>query len=189
MFIGIDQSLTATGVCLLPTTGAPQVLQTLTMRHQKDGDRLAAIWRALQPLIGQATHAAMEGYAYNATGRVFELGEVGGLVKTLCTLAGVPYVVVPPLVLKKYATQHGGASKLAMVTAARNAGAEVHDDNQADAFFLASLARDNALGTAKLRHVREAVHSVQAPRPAQPSKKRSSVSRPKTRPSATTPNV
>lgn len=66
----------------------------------------------------------------------------GGLQATLtswCEANGIPYTGVPVGVIKKHATGKGNADKDAMIAAARNAGVDTNDDNEADAFWLLDL--------------------------------------------------
>ena len=53
----------------------------------------------------------MENYAYGATGRVFNIAENTGILKKQLREAGFKYTVIPPTVIKKYATGKGNASK------------------------------------------------------------------------------
>ena len=59
----------------------------------------------------------MEDYAYNAQGKVFHIGENGGVLKNKLWNAGYRVNVVPPTVVKKLATGRGNADKLAMYVA------------------------------------------------------------------------
>lgn len=63
----------------------------------------------------------------------------GGLLGQLtawCEEQGVPYAGVPVGTIKKHATGKGNAGKAAMIEAARAAGYEPEDDNEADAIAL-----------------------------------------------------
>lgn len=140
-FLGIDQSLNASGVCRLRVDGTVDAVGTVVPKGIIDGARLSFIKRAVAVLLDGVTHAALEGYSYNSVGHVFELGEIGGVLKVLLQEHNVPYVVVPPVLVKKYATGSTSAKKKHMLKAAREHGALVVDDNQADAFFLAHIAR------------------------------------------------
>lgn len=54
---------------------------------------------------------------------------------------GVPFIVVPPTTLKKWTTGSGTADKIAMaVSTFAEWGLKFDDDNQCDAFNLATLA-------------------------------------------------
>ncbi len=123
-FIGIDQSLNSTGYYASATNkGTINPRKTL-----RDGERLLMIHNYINALIeGVLRHKkigasnlllCMEGYAYNyRVGRVFELGEVGGIVKLICARLGVTCVSVPPGELKRFVTGRSTASKAKMMEA------------------------------------------------------------------------
>jgi hypothetical protein len=56
----------------------------------------------------------IEGYAFGAKGQVFNIGECGGVLKHKLWSMGVEFDVVPPTVLKKFATGKGNSDKKAM---------------------------------------------------------------------------
>ena len=54
----------------------------------------------------------IEGYAFGAVGRVFQIAENAGLLKYMVNrVHGIPYDVPPPTVIKKFATGKGNAKK------------------------------------------------------------------------------
>lgn len=159
-FLGVDQSLNGTGVCVLADDGTLLTLLTISQDARQGDARLLNIRQRVDAHVSNVRFAAMEGYAYNSTNRAFALGEVGGTVKVLFLERAVPFVVVPPVTLKMFATGSTAAEKDDMVAAACVLGAAPADDNQADAFHLAQLARAHILGTAKKRHEMEALHSL-----------------------------
>lgn len=64
-------------------------------------------------------------------------GMVHGAVRTVLLELAVPYALVPPATLKKYATGKGNADKTAMALALyKRTGLELADDNQVDAWWL-----------------------------------------------------
>ena len=162
-FLGIDQSLNATGVCLISDDGQVQHLFSIDPEARVDAQRLVHIKLAIAAKLSGVKGAALEGYSYNSTGRVFELGEIGGVLKALLYESGISYVSVPPTVLKMFATGSGSASKDQMIKAAKRIGAAPADDNQADALFLAHTARAYTLGCAKHRCEMEAIHTLKHP--------------------------
>ena len=91
---------------------------------------------------------AIEGYSYGSKGRaVFNIGELGGVIRTALWDAGVPYVDVPPATLKKYACGKGNANKDLVRDAARDRmglTAGVSND-ECDAVWLRALVLE-ALG-------------------------------------------
>jgi Holliday junction resolvasome RuvABC endonuclease subunit len=61
-------------------------------------------------------HAFIEGYAFNAVGRVFQIAENTGILKYKLWQHGIDCITVPPTVIKKYATGKGNANKEAIQT-------------------------------------------------------------------------
>ena len=57
------------------------------------------------------THVYIEGYAFGAVGRVFQIAENCGMLKHAIYKAGMEHTVVPPTVIKKFGTGKGNASK------------------------------------------------------------------------------
>lgn len=68
-------------------------------------------------IVMGCTHIALEGYAFGASGRVFQIAENTGVLKYKLYQLGIPVTVVPPTEVKKYATGKGNADKNAMYTA------------------------------------------------------------------------
>lgn len=58
-----------------------------------------------------------EGYSFGSKGQVFDLAENTGMMKYKLYKDGYPIVVVPPTVIKKFATGKGNANKEAMYSA------------------------------------------------------------------------
>jgi len=166
-YLGIDSSLTGTGLCLVTSIGSVARLTTIETGALRGAPRLLEIKRVADLFIPADTiFAAIEGYAYHEVGRVFELGEVGGVLRLLVHERNISYVEVPPASLKKFATGSSGASKEHMIEAAQSAGASPADDNQADAFFLARVAIAFHANGKGLKHRREVevVHNLLHPR-------------------------
>jgi hypothetical protein len=57
------------------------------------------------------SQVALEGYAYNATGKVFHIAENTGVLKYKLYQKSLPVDVFTPSVIKKFATGKGNASK------------------------------------------------------------------------------
>ena len=68
---------------------------------------------ALEILMG-CENIAIEGYAYSASGRVFQIAENTGLLKYKIYQTGIPITIIPPTEVKKYATGKGNADKQMM---------------------------------------------------------------------------
>lgn len=145
--IGLDLSLTSTGVCL--PDGSTFRIKT----RQKDGDRRLLVIRdrVRAALAEHGPHlAVVEDLPVHAmaAGRT---GHVHGVVKAELLDAGVAYALVVPATLKSYACDHGSADKSRMAAAAYlAAGVEFADDkggDQCDAWWLRAAGHD-AVGQA-----------------------------------------
>lgn len=103
--------------------------------------RSGFIWHGHGPQL-----VAIEGFAFGARGRaVFDIGGIGWVVRVMLYEGGVPFVEIPPSVLKRYATGRGNADKQAMQMAAvKRLGYDDDkpDDNCVDALWLRALAMD-----------------------------------------------
>lgn len=144
MILGLDLSLTGTGVTLL-CPDMPEVYESVTLRNKlRSLERLDYIEKTIIAKVQEAgvTTAAIEGYAFStADSQKHSLGELGGIVKLALWRAGVEMIIVPATSLKKWTTTKGNADKILMgVSIFKQTGAQFDDDNQADSYCLAMLA-------------------------------------------------
>lgn len=111
---------------------------------------------------------AIEEYALGAPGRIslVRLGEIGGIVRTRLFELDVPFVLVGPSKLKRFATGNGNASKEQMINAAVHGGCIgpggiAPNDDEADAWHLRRMARAaHGLEGALLDHERDSLAGV-----------------------------
>ena len=86
-----------------------------------------------------------EGYAMGIRGggRVFDLGELGGVLKMEMHYRRIPILVVPPSNLKMFVTGYGGAKGKdeMMRTLAKHKGRLFKTDDEADAYGLVLMGR------------------------------------------------
>lgn len=141
--IGIDPSLTATGVA--DATGG---LHTIVSKP--DGGtvadrarRLATIWAHLRPLRLDGAHlVVIEGPAFSRQGQagVHLRAGLWWHIVTRLHAVGVPVAEVAPTALKKYATGKGNADKSDMRLALyKRAGLDVSSDDEVDAWWLRQM--------------------------------------------------
>lgn len=143
--IGLDLSLSATGVCA-PFAGCdPEPTTIRTSAKDSLGRRMACIASALElnfvHLIGDGAVelAVVEDLPTHAYG-AGKTGTVHGVVHLLLFQHAIPVLTVPPATLKKFAVDRGNASKAEMLIAAvKHLGYDGHDDNEADAMWLWAL--------------------------------------------------
>lgn len=138
--IGLDLSIAATGVACadgVVTWKQPSKLGDGRLENIADAlDEFAVPRTDLAVIEDLPTHAHGAGIT----------GMVHGAVRVQLIRMGVPYALVPPATLKKYATGKGNAGKPEMAVALfKRAGLELGDDNQVDAWWLRAMGMD-ALG-------------------------------------------
>ncbi|MFI7449575.1 hypothetical protein ACIBQX_18910 [Nonomuraea sp. NPDC049714] len=141
---GLDLSMTATGVAYL----AAGQLVTATIRPTPGiGDqRLLYIAEHVGLAVGingQTDLAMVEDLPTHAHGAGIT-GMVHGAIRMTLLTLGVPYALVTPASLKKYATGKGNATKADMRMALfQRAGLDLRDDNQVDAWWLRAAGLDH----------------------------------------------
>lgn len=143
VYLGIDQSLSCTSLCLLTSEG----IELYRMKPLYMGvSRIAEIFEEFDKYLEETQYslagAAIEGYAYGAKGAVFNLGELGGVLRLALYKRGIPTIEVPPTYLKKFMTGRGNAQKNLMLKEAyKKYEIDIDDDNDSDAFALALVAQ------------------------------------------------
>lgn len=99
--------------------------------------------KLLDQYQGQIEGVAIEGYAFGAKGAVFNLGELGGVLRLEVYKRGLPLIEVPPTTLKKHITGKGTSAKQVMIKDLyKNFDIDTNDDNDADAISLAIVAQE-----------------------------------------------
>ena len=146
--LAIDPALTATGYAVTNMLDA-LVIETIKPKV-KGTNRLAYIRGEIIYLMNAYAPdvVVMEGYNYGAArgkgppGRLFDIGELGGVIKILAWDRSLPMLIVPPASLKMFVTGNGIAQKPEMeATVKVQWHAKVKDDNQADAVGLFYFAQ------------------------------------------------
>ncbi|WP_433651049.1 hypothetical protein ACQP2C_32580 [Micromonospora zamorensis] len=135
--VGLDLSITATGIAFADGT-------THTIRSTKHGDeRLLDIVYDIAKAVQHASLAVIEDLPTHAKSAGIT-GMVHGAVRMELLRSFVPYVLITPASLKKYASGKGNCGKPEMAVAAfKRLGIEPGDDNQVDAAWLRAAALDH----------------------------------------------
>lgn len=170
--IGLDVSLTATGVAVI--TGSPPVAHTYVYRtYPDDGsitgrrDRIGGIVGAVLPVCEGADLLAVEGPSYHSVGgKPHDRSGLWWALVGALSARGVPIAEVPPTVRMLWAHGKGRATKRQVMVGVGIAWPDVAipDDNAADALVLASMAAQR-LGLLEMEsaHHRLAATSVHWP--------------------------
>lgn len=153
-FLALDLSQTSTGVALWFEGEIPE---TKVLKNGKEGpERLVWIRDQIRDLtlnwvVRQPNLVILEGYDFGTRHGAHHAGELGGIVRVDLWEHGIPYVLVSPSQLKKYATGRGNASKSEVLqVAVHRFGRTFKTDDEADARWLL----DMALARYGLPHVR-----------------------------------
>lgn len=168
--LGVDLALSKTGVALPDGR-----LETFTTRPRDGYHRLETV-RANVADYCRACNVELvviEDYAPHGPGinSTIALAELGGVVRLWLTREGPPWwVKVNPVLLKRFATGHGGAKKPEMLDAAQRATAsttsEHHrpgNDNEADAYWLRQMALTHYGRAPRLGYQNDALAGVDWP--------------------------
>lgn len=138
--LALDLSIAATGVAFPDGT-----LDTIhTSSADTDDHRVDEIAEAITYALATPTVdlVVMEGGVFLSQA-AFRLGMVHRAARVVVREAGLPYALVPPSSLKKYASGKGNASKADMRLALfKRAGLDERDDNRVDAWWLRAMALD-----------------------------------------------
>ena len=145
--VGLDLSLTESGIACGRGVGTHELqgphTSVVTPGKLRGAERLAKIRdQVTLHVFGRcgpferADVAVIEAYGY-LKGNAMAIPEVHGTVKVAIFDERIPIAVVPPSVLKKWATGSGNAKKAEMIAAAiRRFGFEGSNENEADAWLL-----------------------------------------------------
>ncbi len=147
IIIGIDPSLTSTGICVMDEEGGILSTEAVTSKFsgvKRLSDFKKQVIAMCQYIAGldQKTVVFIEGYSFGSVGRKEFIAELGGTIRLTLFEQEVEFIDVPPTVLKKYATGKGNADKVAVAVAVmKQYCKEFPTTDQTDAFVLAEIGR------------------------------------------------
>ena len=130
--IGLDLSLTSTGICV---DGVAESLSS----QLKGVERLADLAEQVCERVSSTPHAVVcvEGYSFGSrNSQAHAIGELGGVVRYRLWQLGIPVVDIPPTCRAKFATGRGNAGKDEMIASVSQRGHRPCDDNEADALAI-----------------------------------------------------
>lgn len=165
LFIGIDQSVLHTGVCILNDDASVSFLGLIEPKKLRNHERLAYIRDGLTAVMANLRFATgvMEGYSYNSINKKFLLGEVGAVIKLALFDHCDACFDAAPKQLKKFVCSKGSASKEdVMFSIEKQWGLVLQDDNLADAYGLARIGYEIARPSSVKRHQLEVVKHLRA---------------------------
>lgn len=166
-YVGIDASLNGTGLALLSLMPAGhRLVETRTLEPPKGlvgTPRLVwlrdnfLLWLRSRTIL-RVEGIGLEAYSYGSTNQAHQMGEWGGVLRTMIYEMGLPLRILSPNGLKKFATGKGNTPGKAPVILAlfKQTGLDLsHSDNETDAAWLAFAAMEvDQPGTLKLSQPR-----------------------------------
>lgn len=167
-YIGIDASLTATGIVVIDEDCKLHSSKLISSK-KKDTERLIDLEKIAKEYLSNyapdrklTVMAFLENYSFGSrVGQAFSIGEWGGVLRVLLTKMGFEVVEVSPPTLKKFVTGKGNAKKEQMLLQVyKKYGQEFKSNDLCDAY---GLARMNwSLGNTKdlATYEKEAIKTV-----------------------------
>jgi len=169
VFMGIDQSLTSTGICIYDCAYHWSMIESKKTKDTKSPTidytrRLMDITKEVEDKIKEfnVEVIAIEGMSFGSQGRtIFELGGLSHILRAKFIELNIPFVVIPPTTLKKFWFGKGNAKKEEMVEEAMKRGFQIpftknygtkkepnimFDDNVVDATALCVFLQDLDIG-------------------------------------------
>jgi Holliday junction resolvasome RuvABC endonuclease subunit len=141
--LGIDPSLTSTGLCVIDHHGA--LIESTTLGSKKTGparlvdlrDALDAYFKRTMPTV-----CALEGYSFGSKHAREAVAEWGGLIRVLLYEWKIPTLIVPPMTLKKFVLPSAGSLQKNRVAleSYKRWHVSFQTDDECDAHALAQLA-------------------------------------------------
>jgi Holliday junction resolvasome RuvABC endonuclease subunit len=153
MLVGIDQSLTATGICVLDNNLTHLYSDTVVCKKERGVQRIEkvvdTILAHVQDLCAKRIVVVREGYSYGSkSNSVYDIGELGGCINYTLNehfqhrddCVGELYII-PPTSVKKFVLGKGNIKKDSyyLKSVYESVGIDFEDDNQADAYMLAYM--------------------------------------------------
>lgn len=142
VWLGVDQSLTGFGTCLIDGGGSYMV--SVVSPNSRGAERLCELHDHLESILAEhkPVRVAIEGTVFSSSSASV-LGELAGVLKMALHRAGSDALVIPPMTLKKFVIGKATSTTKSqmLLSVYKRYGVELVDDNAADAYGLARIAR------------------------------------------------
>jgi Holliday junction resolvasome RuvABC endonuclease subunit len=137
---GIDPALDVTGIVLYRPDDGMYQSHIITSNYKGIG-RLVDIRDSIIKLMIDIKFAAIEDYFFSDKyANAYELAELNGVIKSGLHEAGIRFIKVNPLQLKKYATGDSKATKdQIMLQSYKRWGVEFRTNHECDAYVLSKI--------------------------------------------------
>lgn len=117
-----------------------QILDGITNGCQGSGIR-CQVSDTANGLVAPQVFVAIEGYSFGARNQAHQMGELGGVLRLAMWRERIPFVDVPPTMVKKFAGDKGNLKKDEMRLAVfKRWQREFKSEHEVDAFVLAKIA-------------------------------------------------
>lgn len=143
--LGLDLSLTSTGVVVLGSAGGEVVgvQDSVAIKSKlRGGARLEEIREQVMAEVDlfKPELVVIEGYAFGRPNQMAALGELSGVIKHALYLDGWPFIIVPPTRAKKFACGKGNAKKDQIrLDVFKRWSFEAKTNDEVDAYVLARI--------------------------------------------------
>lgn len=143
-FVGIDPSLTGTGIILIDKDKEIHKQELVKTKPSMEiEERLHVIMNELVFITGIIKpHIYIEGLSYGSMSqRMFQLAGLHYYIRTTLFLNKTKFSIIPPTTLKKWLTGKGNSKKeLMILNCYKKFGVSFNDNNLCDAYCLARMA-------------------------------------------------
>lgn len=156
--MGIDPS-TFTGLACISRTGELVGSKLINYPKEKGLTRVQSIARAVRNVAEEwkPDLVVIEHYAFSNKNTLVTLVEVGTGIRLALLELGIPWLEVPPTVLKKFTTGRGNAKKPEMAVFVKDQwGFVSKSDDVIDAYALAALGQ--SLAAEQFQNLPKGVH-------------------------------
>jgi Holliday junction resolvasome RuvABC endonuclease subunit len=141
--IGLDLSLTETGISTPEGTFHLKTPASKIKGMERIHEIVRFVWGHVDRYqkLPPGPLVVIEGYSYGSRGRaIFDIGELGGIIRYSFWEQNVKYMDVPPSTLKIFAAGKGNVGKTEVIVAARDRlDLDTTNDNEADARWLREM--------------------------------------------------